>query len=269
MKKLTPEQKEKIKTGLELLCEETTSLDKFQKISALIKGFNPVIDKQLEATFKVIEKIQKVKAGDVISLSLEKIPEKTKKQKRYKKMLLLLLGNYRGLAGEVKRISGLQTALAGAEGVSEISKGEKVVRVGKIVATAKGPLGALTIAAAGIVAVAGLLNSKAVEITIKNVGCRPIEPLTEQVINIPGLRLPGSAIATGGQDVAKMPGLSFKLDATKGGEINLSALNLSRSYNLPGEMTDIIYDGQSLLGKTTEVKLGNAKTHEVIVKCGN
>jgi len=161
MKKLTTEQKEKIRAGLDLLCEETTSFDKFQKISTMIKGLNPKIDKQLESTFKIIEKIQKVKSGDVIGLSLEKIPEKTKKQKKYKKLLLLLLGNYRGLAGEVKRISGLQAALAGAEGAAKLSKGEKIVKVGKVVATAKGPVGALTIVAEGLLGGAGLLTNKA------------------------------------------------------------------------------------------------------------
>lgn len=276
MKKLTAEQKEKIRAGLDLLCEETTSFDKFQKISTLIKGLNPKIDKQLEETSKVIEKIQKVKGkiekvkgGDVISLSLEGIPEKTEKQKKYKKLLLLLLGNYRGLTGEVKRISGLQSALAGAEGASELSKGGKVIKVGKVVATAKGPLGTLTIAAAGIVALTSFLNNKSVEIKIKNIGCQPIQPVAERAINIPGLKLPGEAIPSGGENVAMIPGLTLKVDATKPGGVDLSALNLSRSYNLPGEITEIIYDGQSLLGKNTEVKLGNAKTHEVIVKCGN
>jgi len=267
MKKITTQQKEKIRAGLDLLCEETSSLGKIQKISTILKGINPTIDKHVESIFKIYGKIQQVKGGDVVGLSLEKIPEKTEKQKKYKKLVILLLGHYSGLKSEIKRISGLQAALATANGASEISKGEKTLRIGKIIATAKGPLGALTIAAAGVVALTNFVNNKSVEITIKNIGCRPIQPMAERAINIPGLKLPGEAIEDGGQNIAKIPGLNLKVEATGNGEINLSAFNLSRSYNLPREIADIIYDGQSLMRKTTEVKLGNAKTHEVIVKC--
>jgi len=80
------------------------------------------------------------------------------------------------------------------------------------------------------------------------------------------LKLPVKTINSGGQDVAKIPGLNFRV-AINQGEVNLSVLSLSRSYNLPGEIKDIIYDGQSLMGKTTQINLGSAKNHEVIIRC--
>lgn len=248
------EREEKIKTAIQLLAEETTTLDKFQKISTLVKGINPTIDQHLERSQKLIEKIQKIQGGGVISLSLEELPEKTKKQKKRKKLLLLLLGHWKDLRSEVERINDLK-----------VSK-SKAVKSAKILTTLKGPLGLITIAAAGVVAVSSILNNKAVNVTIKNLGCKPIQPISSQVINIPGLKLPATTINSGGQDVAKIPGLNIKVAINQGG-VNLSVLGLSRSYNLPGEIKDIIYDGQSLMGKTTQINLGSAKKHEVIIRC--
>jgi hypothetical protein len=259
MKGLTEIQSERLKTAWELLAEKTTSLDKIQKISALIKGINPKIDKQLETISKIAGKIQKVQSGDVINLSLEQLPEKSEKEKKRKKLLLLLIARFRDLQSEVGRIN---------EVVLETAQTTKVVKSGKIVTTMKGPLGMVTIAAAGIVAISSLLNSKAVNVTIKNEGCRPIQPVIEKTINLPGLKLPSSAITSGSQDMAVIPGIKFKLDATEGKEVDLSAMGISRSYGLPGEIVDIVYDGQSLLGKSTEINLGSAKTHEVVVRCG-
>jgi len=167
------EREEKIRTAIQLLAEETTTLDKLQKMATLVKGINPKIDKHLERSQKLIERIQKIQGGEVISLSLEGLPEKTKKQKKRKKLLLLLLGHWKDLRSEVERINDLR-----------VSK-SKAVKSAKILTTLKGPLGLITIAAAGIVAISSILNSKAVSVTIKNMGCKSIQPISSQVINIP------------------------------------------------------------------------------------
>lgn len=265
MQKFTKDQKEKIKTSLQLLCEDTTSIDKINKIASLIKGTNPVVDKHLVSVMSIVKQIQQVQGGDVIELSAERLPEDNEKNKKRKKLVLLLLSSWKNLQSEVTRISQLQE-LAATTGVA--SK-ETIVKTGKIVATAKGPLGAVTIIAAGIVALAGFLNSKAVNITVDNVGCPAIEPLIEQKINLPGLKLPSEAIEPGTQGTITLPGLDLTVDATQQGTVLLSALNLSRNYDLPYSIKDIIYDGKSLMGKVTEVKLSSSKVHDLIIKCSN
>ena len=259
LKKLTEIQAERLKTARDLLLEPTTTLDKIQKVAELARGFSPKTDKHLEAIIKISGKLQKVKSGDVINLSLEEMPEKTEKRKKRKKMLVLLLAHWRNLGSEVERISGL-TAKAGAAGST------KAVETAKIAATAKGPLGVITIAAAGIVAVTSFLNSRAVTVAIKNEGCRPIRPISEKMIDLPGLKLPKTTIESGGEGAAVIPGINLTV-TMNGNQATLEALGLTRDYGLPLEIKEIIYDGQSLLGRATELRLGDKKNHEVIVRC--
>jgi hypothetical protein len=266
VKKLTDEQIEKLKSGLELLCEDTTTLDKFQKVVKLIKGLSPKADEHLEKAVKIVEKIKLIQEGDVITLSLDKYQGKTKKQKKIKKLLLLFFGHWKSLRGEIARISALHTAVTIAGTGAQLNKGNSV-KIAKILATAKGPVGAVTIAAAGIVAVSVFVNSRAVDVTVRNIGCQPIRPVSAKVINIPGLKLPATAITNGSQGFVKIPGLNLTINTTQTGKVSLGAVNLSKSFDMPYEIRDVIYDGQSLMGKETQVNLSSAKTHELIVKC--
>lgn len=263
MNKLSEEQKSKIKAGLELLCEENTSLDKIKKLSTLLKGTNPVVDKKLQAVFDAVEKFQQVQSGDVITLSANSITEDNEQNKKRKKLLLLLISSWKNLHSEINRIQELQQIIS----TTGVASKEAVVKTGKIAATAKGPLGAVTIIAAGVVAVGAFLSSKSVNITIKNVGCRPIDPVIEQKINLPGLKLPSEVISSGGEGVAVLPGIEMSVDATGGRVISLSALNFSKSFPIPYEIIDITYDGKSLMGKITEIKLSSSKNHELILRC--
>lgn len=263
MQKLTEEQKNKIKLGLELLCNSTTSLDHIQKIAQLVKGLNPKIDSKLDSITEIADKIQKVQEGDVISLSAEKLPEQTDKQKNTKKLVLLLLAQWKDLHAEVTRIRDLQAA-ASTTGV--LSK-TTATKAGKIGLTMKGPLGVVTIMAAGIVAVGSFVNSRAVTIAIKNEGCKPLGPFSTTAINIPGLMVPSDAIIKGESANIKIPGLAIKVDATNKGEVSLSALNYSKTIHIPYEIQDLVFDGESISGKTTMIDLSNSKTHDLFVKC--
>ena len=245
---------EKFEAARALLMEETTSLDKLEKIGCLIKGVNPKIDDNLEKCLRLVKKINKISKGEVVDLGMENLPEKTEKQKKRKKLLLLLLGHWKDLRSEVERVQSLK-----------VSK-SKTVDTAKIVATMKGPLGMITVAAAGIVAVCSFLNSRAVNVTIKNVGCKPIRPISERVVNLPGLKLPSEVIASGGEGVAKIPGLKFTVAMNQNG-VNLSAFNFSRNFKMANEVKEVIYDGQPLMGKTTTVDLGSQKEHSVVLRC--
>lgn len=262
MKRLSELQNEKVTAALELLVEETTTFDKINKVCTLLKGIHPAVDKHIKTTSEIIDKLSKIQEGDVVSLTLGKLPENTKKEKDRKKLLLLFLKNWRGLKSEVKRINDLQK-----QDVENATNTQNAIKMGKILGAMKGPLGFITIAAAGIVAISSLLNSKSVAITVKNAGCQPFTPGLQTSINLPGLKLPNQPIPSGGNGIITIPRIDIGVDETQMGTVNLKAVGISQSFSMPGEITDIIYDGESLRGKATTVKLGSSKTHEVIIRC--
>lgn len=251
MIKLPKNHKKRVKAGLELLCEETTSLDKICKAAAMLSGISPEMDGKLEKIAEIAGKLKAVSDGDVIGLSSEKLPEKTKLQRKRKKLLLMLLTHTKDLKSEVERINAAKTAVGG----------------GKILATMKGPLGMVTIAAAATVAVGMWLNNISVEVNVKNLGCQPIPPIIEQRIDIPGLKLPDEAIGTGKSDLVKLPGLTMKVEIAHG-EVRLEAIGKTKSYDLPSEIRDVIFDGQTLMGSSRTIDLGKVKNHELVLVCG-
>ncbi|GEM_PF-1174771 len=265
MKKLSQEQKDKIKAGLELLCEENTTLDKLQKLSELIKDTSALADKKIKQVLDIADRVRKIQEGDVIYLSLENLSEDTPKKKDRKKLLLLLLKNWKDLQSEIERIHRIQETAA----VSGLTSKDSVVKTGKTLLTMKGPLGAVTIIAAGIVALTTFLNNKAVNIEVKNYGCSPISTHMQKDINIPGLKLPSEDIISGERGQITIPGIDISVDLTKKGGAKIKALNFSKEFNYSGEIKDIIYDGKSLMGKNNIIKLGESKDHELIINCGS
>lgn len=262
MKRLSPEQNEKVTAALELLVEETTTFDKINKVCTLLKGIHPTVDKHIKTATNIVDKLSKIQEGDVISLTLEKLPDNNKKEKERKKLLLLFLKNWRGLESEVKRISDLQKQDSG-----NANSVQNAIKMGKVLGVMKGPLGLITIAAAGIVAVSSLLNSKAVAVTVKNAGCEPFTPGLQTAINLPGLKLPNHAIPNGGNGLVTIPGIDLTVDESQMGTVNLKAIGFSQSFSMPDDIQDVVYDGVSLRGKETTIKLGGSKTHEVIIRC--
>uniref|UniRef100_A0A7C4XMF8 Uncharacterized protein n=1 Tax=candidate division WWE3 bacterium TaxID=2053526 RepID=A0A7C4XMF8_UNCKA len=263
MKKLTPQQKEKLRAALELLCEESTSLTKANKIAVLLKGLSPTFDLPLQNLMQIISKIQKVQGGDVITLSAEKLPENTQSEKDRKKLLLLFLTNWKQLKSEVERVSALHAEITSIGEVNSTG----MIKIGKLLTTMKGPLGLITILAAGIVALNAFLNSHSVSLNIKNVGCRPIGPFTQQAVNLPGLKLPKAAILDGEEQMAQVLALDFVLDTKLGGMAEVSFLGQSKDLSIPSDIKDITYDGRSLIGKRQNIKLSSAKTHDIVVTC--
>ena len=262
MKWLSKEQNEKVTVALELLTEETTTFDKINKVCTLLKGIHPTVDKHIKTASELVDKLSKVQEGDVISLAVENLPENNKKEKERKKLLLLFLKNWRGLESEVKRISDLQKENSGNS-----TSTQNAITMGKVLGVAKGPLGLVTIAAVGIVGISSLLNSKSVAITVKNAGCEPFSPRLQTAINLPGLKLPNQTIPTGGNGVVTIPGIDLIVNETQMGTVNLKAVGFSQSFSVPSDIEDVVYDGVSLRGKETTVKLGGSKTHEVVIQC--
>lgn len=256
--------REKIRAGLDLLMEETTTIAKFEKVRTLISGINPKIDKALSEVSSAIKNLKKIENIEVIDLSLEALPENTEKEKKRKKLLLLLLSSWKNLRSEVERVQNLYEK-AGSDG--GITTSEHASILGKTFGFAKGPLGFVTIAAVVIVGVISLLNAISVTIIIRNQGCSPIQPIVRLPFPIPGIELPHETIPDGGQGVARVPPLTVNVDGTQNNVVILSAFSFSMQYQLRSGATDVIFNGQSLLGKTTSIKLSEKKQHEAILVC--
>lgn len=245
-----------------LLREETTTQAKFEAIRTLIKGLDPKLDKTLAQASKAIKTVTKIHKGKVVDLATEALPEGTKQQKKRKKALLLFLKYWGQLRHEVRRV----TKLLEAEEGKHLSRAEKGQTAGKIVAYAKGPLGVVTLAAAAIAAGLIALKSMAVEVVIINQGCQALSPSVSVPINLPGLKLPDQPIPNGGRATAVLPPLTFGVEDLSGRNLRLTAYGISLSFETGGD-TDIVFNGESLMGKRTQINLGAQKQHQVMVRC--
>lgn len=259
--------KEKIDAAMQLLLEETTTVAKFEKIRTLIKGINPKVDKALEVCSKSLKTLKKIQAGDIVDLSAGVLPENTPEQKKRKKYLLLFLSSWKNLRSEVAHVQKLLNEQS-ADG--KTTPQEQLATAGKLVTASKGPFGLITALAVVIVgagAVLAYLNSAVVNITIKNQGCASIYPVVKIPVPIPGIKLPTETIPNGGQAVVSVPAFTVNVDGTKKGSVVITAFKFTMEYNLGGGNTNLIFDNQSLIGKSTTINLASSKNHELSIHC--
>lgn len=257
------EYRKRLLAADKLLRQKTTSRRKFESIRKLIKGINPTIDGHLAKISKTLKKLDKIKKHKVIDLTLEHLPEKTKEQKKRKKLLFLLIRNWKKLGREVKK---LEKEIQQQQN-NQTPTADKITGMGRVAALAKGPLGAVTIAATIIAVGIVTLKSKSVKVVIKNQGCQTIQPRVSLPISIPGLKLPDQPIPDGGKAMAELPPLSFTVDGSSDKAISLSAYGMNFNFQLQGTGNDVTFNGQSLLGKRTQIRLGSAPQHEIILRC--
>ncbi len=188
----------------------------------------------------------------LLNCQLKTYPNKLKLKSTAKKLILLLITNLKDFKSEIGRLQALQTTSA--------------VGTAKILTTLKGPLGLVTVAAAVVVVGVKLIDTKTTSITISNFGCRPIPPLTEKAVSLPGLKLPDSTIASGGSDTLSIPTLPLSVSLSPG-SVTLTSVGFSRQFSLPSEYKDVIFDGQSLMNRQTDLNLGKSKTHRLELHC--
>lgn len=248
------DSKRRIDAALVLLSETSTSKEKFNSIKDLLKGFNPKIDKLLHLTSEQLDTLEKLGEGAVIDLTLENLPEQTEEQKKRKKAFLLLLQFWKDLKSEVERVKNeLEKA--------QQSGGSHVGAFGKILGLAKGPLGIITLIAVVAVVMLSLIS---VKVTIKNVGCEPLN-VGILPIPLPGLSLPKDPIVSGGQGVATLPPLPVTVDGTTPGTVTVSSFGLSQSFQM-GNYT-VVANGIPLEGSKNTFNLIEKTEHEVVVSC--
>jgi hypothetical protein len=254
------ESHRKLVAAQALLLEPLTSRQKCSEIKTLLDGLHPKLDGHLTRIEQHLSTWDKVQEGDVIQLSAEHLPEDTEEQKKRKKWLLLLIGFWRDLGNEVERVR-VEMAKAESEGGSTTSN---VSALGRVVRYAKGPVGIVTIAAAGIVLA---MQTTAVNITIENKGCATMYPSGNIPVSIPGLKLPTEPLVSGGTSKVIIPGLTVNVDGSKNGAVTLGVLNYSLGFQLPSNIEDVTLNGESLLGKQTQVKLSERDTHVLSLIC--
>jgi len=256
------------KAARKILEEDTTSKEKFDSLYKILRGVNKKLDNLLDSTRGIWNKFENLKEGDYLDLSeeaIEKLPKNTEKRKKRKRALLLLLRNYKKLTNEVDRVKAEYENELSSKDRSSLDKGNSIKRLFK---KAKGPLGLITIGAAGITAGIIYLQNNAVEIIIKNQGCAIIE--VEDVslpIEIPGLEMPSDPIPDGGYSIAKVPSFKVSVQSTKDGVIKLTSLKFNINFTLDSNWADIYFNGTSLLGRNLVIDLSEKPTHELLIQC--
>ena len=247
----------RLRVAGELLASREFTPSTVHSLHALLSGINPKLDEKLGALEKTAKHVEHMQKGNAIDLVVESMPEMTPEQKKRKKAILLFLKFWNDLKAEVSRIEK-------EFGQAKSAKSHGTTRaMGRIWAGAKGPLGIITLVAAGIVA----LKATEVSIVIKNAGCRPMTPVTSVAVNIPGLLLPSETIPTGGEAVAKLPPLTVSVDATSPTQVLLTMYGIKYNFSLETSDIRLIFDGKILNGTKTSLNLSAQKQHTLVAEC--
>ena len=175
--------RKKILAAYDLLEGDLTTSEKFESVRTLIRGANPKIDGILKRLSKIHTDLSKLEQGEIVELTAENLPEKTEKDKKRKKAILLFIKNWNQLKSEIERIKNESEK-------TDLSK-NNLKTTSNILARAKGPLGIITIAAVAIVAVGLFFNSqnqKVEKVTTKE---------KIKVIDFNGKKIPLSELTTG------------------------------------------------------------------------
>ncbi|HCR81454.1 MAG: hypothetical protein UY13_C0002G0146 [Candidatus Pacebacteria bacterium GW2011_GWB1_47_8] len=254
---------QKFEAAWDLLTDKTISVAKFEKIRLLLEGFNPQLDKLLTKVGKQLKKLEQIYEGDVISLTVEALPAKTKAEKKRKKALLAFLSTWKSFKSEVKRVRKLVDEQVSSGSTPKAAK----LRLGtKILHGAKGPLGLITVAAVAVVAGLSFLKTNSVTVTITNQGCDSLTVNQSLPLSLPGLTIPQGEIPDGATVQAELPPLTVTVASQPSGLITLSALSLKINFELdPG--TTLSFNDQSLMGQTQTIKLGEKDTHFLVIAC--
>ena len=249
----------RIKAAQALLSESTTSLEKLRSIKTILAGINPRIDNALTECDKQLLTIERGAEGEVVDLAVDALPEDTDERKNKKKALLLFLKYWNGLKDEVARVQAEMDAnQSGSQDTTSMWT--------KIAAGAKGPIAIVTIAAVAVAGAALALDQTSVTITIENQGC-PTLYAGQSGVSLPGLSLPSSPIGAGESANVTTPPFTLTADGTGSGALVLSSVGLTYTIELGGAVSDVLFNGESLLGTVTTIDLGSKDAHTLVLEC--
>lgn len=247
------ELKRRTEAAMVILNEGSTTLEKVRSVAGLLKGVNKKLDTILLTCETQCAHIELATQGAVVELALESMPEDTEEQKKRKKTLLIFIKSWGELKSEVSR---LQTELDMGHSVSDPSF------FAKALSAAKGPFAIITLLALGVVA----LSQVGADIVVANDGC-PTLVASGVSVSIPGLRLPSTPITAGGAETVTIPALTLTIDGRTPQVLIISSLLFTFDFTLSSAVTDVTFDGASLLGTVTELNLGREESHTLTVKC--
>jgi len=99
-----------------------------------------------------------------------------------------------------------------------------------------------------------LLKSAAVTVNIKNMGCDSIQASF------------GIGVIKNGETVqAIVPPVTLGVENSHAGKVVLSGFKLNMSFDLGG--AQLIWNGESLAGKKSVLRLGDRKIHNLEIRC--
>ena len=243
----------RIQAAGDILAEPSITRGKFGQLQKLLKGVNPKLDTVMSRVSKEWDKLVRFEKGEVVALVAHELPEHTEEQKKRKKAFLFFLSSWKDLQNEVVRVRG-ELDKRGSQ--------TDATTLGKILGTAKGPLGLIT----AVAVIWVLLEATAVEIAVANRGCNTMYPTSYSSIPIPGISLPKDPISDGQTGIVRIPPLSLDVDGTSRGLVRLSALKFNYTFDIPSDVS-LSFDGEELVGSSTKLRLGSQKHHDLIVSC--
>ncbi len=144
--------KRRVLAAQKILETDSTSREKIESLRTLLSGVNPSLDKILNDVTTTWSKVHRLQGGEIIELTTEAIPEDTEERKKKKKALLLFIRSWKSLKSEVERIQ--------KEFDNQKTNQNQAMRVGRIIAQAKGPFGLITAVAIIAVVALSLMKSK-------------------------------------------------------------------------------------------------------------
>lgn len=242
-----------------ILQADTLDLSTFESLRTLLAGIHPRIDTSLASLGKSIKHIDLFQKGEALELTLEGLPQQTEKDKKRKKAILLFFKFWKDLKSETTRVQ-----KEFQKDQNDTHRGHTQSTIGRILKTAKGPLGLLTLIAVGLV----LLQTSAVTITLKNnSNCDVIRPITSLPIQIPGLKIPNQPIPAGSQATITLPAVQVTVDARSPNIINLIFWGKNISFKLETSDIRLVFDGTILNNTATVIDLGTSKEHTLEVFC--
>jgi len=255
----TKQIRAQLESAYVLLGEDTTTIEKLEKIKSLLLGINPSLDKKLTEAGNALNHLQAAFNTDIIHLTPHALPELTPADKKRKKLLILFITSWKSLRSEVKRVQGYY---AGVKDGSPAQASGSIVKTGLF---AKGPFGLITIAAVAIVGIGLLLKQATTTVEIQNLGCPPLA-VPQMEVKIPGIKLPGGPIVAGNPEYATLPTMTLIIQTNRT-HLTVNAFNQTVSYTFPNHTSDVRFDDASLLDRTTTLKLGSSRSHSLTIEC--
>jgi len=127
----------------------------------------------------------------------------------------------------------------------------------------KGLIIAIVTGAIAVTATAGVMLNQA-QLEISNLGCDTIN-LGDSTLNIPGI--PSGGIPRDSTITMGILPVSVQIDSQTQGTIRIIAASTTMSFTISNNVRDITYDGQSILGTTSQLDIAPGSEHKIVIRC--